>query len=238
MALVFDHAQKVTDEANKQAESVGALEEEIRRLREAFQDGLIPQDKYQAKLEQLQDKIRDVGGSIEGTAGEINRFNNLRVAPKLDLSSWEAEINRVDTSSIAGILEASGFGSIEELLGGDEGGGGGGGGGPTPFERAQDFVKRAQKDLLTAQERLNKGLEDARNRYAQGVLRTEREFADKLADIIQRSQDRLRNAFANVVRVSLADIFERTDDEGEVYKSVDNLVQGLRDRLPSISQAH
>jgi len=56
--------------------------------------------------------------------------------------------------------------------------------------------------------------------------KTEEAFANRLADIVQQSQNRLRSAFANVVRVSLTDIFTV-----EETSSVENLVRGLQERL-------
>jgi tetratricopeptide (TPR) repeat protein len=110
----------------------------------------------------------------------------------------------------------------------DIGGGGGGGGskGKTPFEKVQGFIKQSQKSLAQAQDQYNKTIANAQKKYAEAVLKTETEFGQKLADIVQKSQDRLRTAFESVVRVSLADIFEV-----EETKSVANLVQGLTTRL-------
>jgi len=110
----------------------------------------------------------------------------------------------------------------------DIGGGGGGGGskGKTAFEKVQGFIKQSQKSLAQAQDQYNKTIANAQKKYAEAVLKTETEFGQKLADIVQKSQDRLRTAFESVVRVSLADIFEV-----EETKSVANLVQGLTTRL-------
>jgi DNA-directed RNA polymerase subunit F len=106
------------------------------------------------------------------------------------------------------------------------GGGGGGGGGKSPFEKVQGFIKQSQKALASAQDQYTKTIANAQKKYAEAVLKTEQEFGQKLADIVQKSQDRLRTAFEQVVRVSLADIFEV-----EETKSVANLVQGLTTRL-------
>jgi hypothetical protein len=115
---------------------------------------------------------------------------------------------------------------FDNLLGGLNGGGGGGGTGKTPFEKVQGFIKQSQKSLAQAQDQYNKTIANAQKKYAEAVLKTEQEFGQKLADIVQKSQDRLRTAFESVVRVSLADIFEV-----EETKSVANLVQGLTTRL-------
>jgi DNA-directed RNA polymerase subunit F len=150
-------------------------------------------------------KLQGLRNEITGTTGELNRFRNLS--------------NKF----------VAAFKPLEE--GGGGGGGGGGATGPTAFERVQKFIKDSQKDLAKAQETYNKTIAAAQKRYAEQVLKTEQDFANKLADIIQQSQDRLRTAFESVVRVSLADIFEV-----EETKSVANLIAGLTNRL-SKSQA-
>jgi hypothetical protein len=98
--------------------------------------------------------------------------------------------------------------------------------GKTAFEKVQGFIKQSQKALASAQDEYNKTIANAQKKYAEAVLKTEQEFGQKLADIVQQSQNRLRTAFEQVVRVSLADIFEV-----EETKSVANLVQGLTTRL-------
>lgn len=94
------------------------------------------------------------------------------------------------------------------------------------FEKVQKFIRSAQKELANAQEQYNKTIATAQKRYSEAVLKTEQDFANRLANIVQQSQDRLRTAFEQVVRISLADIFEV-----EETKSVANLVAGLTTRL-------
>lgn len=228
MALVADYAAKAQVKADKQAQSVGALQEEARRLSEAFQDGLIPQDKYEAKMNQIQDAIRAAGGSVEGTIGELNRLNNIRL-DKLNgqLKDSAGELNR-----FANIAK-----SILPKVTTGGGGGGGGGTGESAaekaakeraeaFKRVQKLIKDSQKDIQAAQRTYGEAVTSIQKEYAENVLRTEKDFAKRLADIVQQSQDRLRSAFASVVRVSLADLFEV-----EETRSVANLVKGLTDRL-------
>jgi hypothetical protein len=142
-------------------------------------------------------KLNNLRKQIGDTAGELNRFRNI------------------DMGFVA---------AFKPNL--DGGGGGGGGTGPTAFERVQKFIKDSQKDLARAQEQYNKTIAASQKRYAEAVIKTETDFANKLAGIVQQSQDRLRTAFESVVRISLADIFEV-----EETKSVANLVQGLTTRL-------
>jgi DNA-directed RNA polymerase subunit F len=151
-------------------------------------------------------RLQGLRNEINGTTGELNRFRNLS-------NKFVASYN--------------------PLLDENGGGGGGGGGttGPTAFERVQKFIKDSQKDLAKAQETYNKTIAASQKRYKEAVLKTEQDFANKLADIVQQSQNRLRTAFESVVRINLTDIFEV-----EETRSVANLVAGLTNRL-SKSQA-
>lgn len=236
MALVLDYAKDVTDEAYDQANTVGNLEEEVRRLNEAYEDGLIPQDKYEAKLKQLEEQIQNAGGSIEFTRGELNRFNNLKLdkiraemqataALGQRLANQQRQLYFAMNPQLGGVLPSTAAPQIDDIVTG------GGGGGPSAFEQVQGFIKESQKALREAQQTYTNTVEEAHAAYARDVLRTEQTFADRLADIVQQSQNRLRSAFAAVARVSLSDIFATTDEEGVVTQSVDNLVAGLRDKL-------
>lgn len=237
MALVLDYAKDVTEEAYDQAKTVGNLEEEVRRLNEAYEDGLIPQDKYEAKLKQLEEQIQNAGGSIEFTRGELNRFNNLKLdkiraemaataALGQRLANQQRQLYFAMNPQLGGVLPTTAAApAIDDFVTG------GGGAGPSAFEQVQGFIKESQKALREAQQTYTNTVEEAHSAYARDVLRTEQTFADRLADIVQQSQNRLRSAFAAVARVSLSDIFATTDEEGIVTQSVDNLVAGLRDKL-------
>ena len=96
----------------------------------------------------------------------------------------------------------------------------------TAFSKVQRFIKDSQKSLANAQKTYNSAIKAAKDNYVESVLRTEEQFAERLAGIVQQSQNRLRNAFASAVRVSLTDIFTV-----EETSSVENLVQGLQERL-------
>lgn len=255
MALVADYAIKAENEANKQAQSVAALEEEARRLREAFQDGLIPQDKYRAKMDEIEQAIKAAGGSVEGTVGELNRLNNIKLdGLRGQLRESVGELNRF--ANIAkSILPKNNNDD-------DQGGGGGGGGakGPSAFEQTQKIIKDAQKKLEDARERYDKAITSARTSYDRAVIEAnktytqsltnaetqrdksladalkahtqniasiQRDFAKRQAEIIQQSIDRLRNAYASAVRANVADLF----DTEAVGKSINNLITNLRERL-------
>ena len=94
------------------------------------------------------------------------------------------------------------------------------------LKKVKELLANASKEIASAQKTYADTVARAQAEYAAGVIRIERDFANRLADVVRQSQQRLRDAFANVVRVSLSDLFEV-----EETKSVDNLVTGLTRRL-------
>ena len=94
------------------------------------------------------------------------------------------------------------------------------------LKKVKELLANASKEIAAAQKSYADTVARAQAEYAAGVIRIEKDFANRLADVVRQSQQRLRDAFANVVRVSLSDLFEV-----EETKSVDNLVTGLTRRL-------
>lgn len=235
---------KLAGEYEKSKEGVKQLsyeeikhQREVRRSKERIEElkkqiesstGYL-RDNYQVELRNTQTELINLTAKLEESAGEINRFNNLKIKPQVDMSSFITEINRVNTSSLAGILEASGVSSLADLnktpttttttsTG------------PSAYEQARDrvqsFIKNSQKQLASAQKQYNKTVEDANKNYADSVIKLQADFANRLENIIQQSQNRLRDAYKSAVEVNLATLF--TQDEN---KSVAGLVASLSDKL-------
>jgi hypothetical protein len=242
----------------KDTKSAEALTEEIRRLEEAHEDGLIPTDKFTVKLEQLEGELR----AVQGAAMDVDlsalrtQFGDTRV-DALRLVSAQRQLYY----AMKGVTPPPLPGQDDDTGGG---GGGGGGGGQSDrekaFERVQKIIKDAQKKIRDANERYTKAIQAARKTYDktiadatatyseavtqaeiqrdkslaealkahnQNIATIQRDFANRQADIIQQSIDRLRDAYASAVRTNVADLFG-TDAVG---KSIDKLIANLRDRL-------
>ena len=163
--------------------------------------------------------------AMKGAEGAANDLNNV------DLKKFRSQLGdtRVDVAKLTYNAMQLGKAMQGKIIpdykppGGDDG--------PlgdveSSFEKVQKFIKKSQDELTKAQEKYNKTLFNAQKKYKDAIEKTERDFANKLANIIQQSQDRLRTAFASVARISLTDIFEV-----EETKSVANLVAGLTNRL-------
>lgn len=181
----------------KSSNSLEAYAEESRRLKEAFEDGLIPADKYKQAQEDLKKRFEKLIPSVEATAGELNRLNNIKLnGLRNQLKDTAGELNRF--RNIAA--------SITPI---DTGGGGGGGGDKSEqekaFEKVQRFIKDAQEDLAKAQDKFNESIANAQKKYADSVAKTRADFAKRLSDIELQSQNRLREVFRQSAAMSVND---------------------------------
>ena len=229
---------ELSDEERKRQRELKKLrrdEEDLLRQIESSTGYL--KNNYEVQLKRVRMELIKVGYAAEDSAGEINRFNNL----KLDALIGQANRAR---AAFSGITFTGSGGTAEwlnNMFGAGIGesapdlGGGGGGGGSNAFQEARDrvqqLIKDSQKRLLEAQVSYNKSVQAADQNYADSVARLQEEFGKKLAGIIQQSQDRLRNAYKAAVQVNLSTLFERDED-----KSVAGLVKGLSDKLAASKQ--
>jgi TP901 family phage tail tape measure protein len=94
------------------------------------------------------------------------------------------------------------------------------------FERVQTMIKSSQKQLASAQKNYNDTVATANKNYADSVVRLQAEFDNKLAGIVQGSQDRLRNAYRSAVAVDVGQLFDSSED-----KSVDGLITSMTAKL-------
>jgi len=91
---------------------------------------------------------------------------------------------------------------------------------------ARKLIDDANKQLTELQTELRENLAQINADYAKDVAATNKEFANRLNDIVKQSQDRLREVYRSVVAVSISDLFgERTTQKvkTEVSKLVGNI---------------
>ena len=176
------------------------------------------------------ESLDPVANALEVAAGETARFNNLSLAnirnemrSTGELGSKLANQQRQLYFAMMGLDPDKSLFDQEPEFKPEKSSGAAA---ETAFSRTQRFIKDSQKSLANAQKTYNSAIKAAKDNYVESVLRTEEQFAERLAGIVQQSQNRLRNAFASAVRVSLTDIFTV-----EETSSVENLVQGLQERL-------
>jgi hypothetical protein len=88
------------------------------------------------------------------------------------------------------------------------------------------MIQSSQGQLASAQKNYNDTVATANQDYADSILRLQTEFDNKLAAIVQGSQDRLRNAYRSAVEVDVGRLFDSNED-----KSVDGLISSMTAKL-------
>jgi len=203
-----------------------------KNLADTYKESAWAAERYGIETDDLREANEILAQSIDSTAGEINRFNNLRLDGAIaSMNAYKAATSLAERQAQSfadsyAYLESIGAVTARTAASTASGATATGGAAESAFDKVRKFIKDAQKDLRKAQETYNETVRSAREDYAKNVIKTEQEFADRLAGIVQQSQNRLRTAFADVVRVSLTDIFTV-----EETQSVENLVKGLQERL-------
>jgi tetratricopeptide (TPR) repeat protein len=251
------NTEGLTDAQAEQARRVESLKRLLGQYQYALENGT-EANKQLAKdgIARVTAQLEAMGISAAGTAGEINRFNQIKLnGLRNELNATAGEMNRFRNI-------AKGFVAPNATPTPDPTPNpfGGGGGGPSAFEQVQKIIKDAQKKLGEAQKTYREALANAKKDYDKTIVRASKayeeaitnaekdrdkslaaalkahnqniasiqaDFAKRQADIITQSINRLRDAYATSVKTNIASLFE-SDDIG---KSIDNLVKNLRDRL-------
>ncbi len=206
-----------------------------KNLADTYRQSAYAADKYGVQSDDLTKAQLRIAGATGGATGEMVRFNNISLAlvrAQLDATKNSSiELGRTLTNNQKQLyyamkgIDVFGAGVFDSTDSGPSGPTG-----PSKFEQARDkvqsLIKDSQKQLANAQKQYNKSAKDANQNYADSVIRLQVEFANKLAGIIQQSQDRLRSAYKSAVEVNLATLFDQDED-----KSVAGLVKSLSDKL-------
>ena len=252
---------QANEAAGKNIKTTEDIEEEMRRLNEAFEDGLIPQNKYEKKLAELEEALKVAKLQAMG-------LNSV------DLSQFRSQLGdtRVDALRLVNAQKQLYYAMrglpmpTAPKLGDDQQDGPKGGKtGPSAFEQTQKIIKDTQKKLAEAAKRYNEAVSSANKAYNKSIAEANKtygeaigeaeirkqeslaealkehnrnissiqaDFAKRQADIITQSINRLRDAYAQAVRTNVADLFGTE----EVGKSIDKLIANLRDRLTASRQ--
>jgi hypothetical protein len=230
------------------------LIEELRLLKAAHEDGLIPTNFYIKRQSALEIQLGKTAKAAKGAAGEINRFNNLMgpVMAKRANDAWaqswvargEAALKGAEDSKKADDLDlkstvkketaAERFVKVQKLI-----------------QDTQKKIAKAETDYAATRFKIIKDSEDRVTSYRQDA-------AKQQASLVQQSIARLTDAFRSASRVSLGDLFDTTttteietqvkklsstltvsvtrETEKVAFSSVQNIIDGLSKRLAASKQ--
>lgn len=211
---------------------------EFARLKELVDAGVISYTQYREQIDPLIVELSRLEGHLGTTTGEMARFNNF----KLGAVRKEMQLTREEGQRLVNNQRELFFamrGETPPAMGtafqADTSGGGGGSTGPSEFEiaqkRVQSAIKAGQKQIRDAEKTFLNAQVTARENYANNIIRIEKDFASRFANIVQQSQDRLRSVFRSAVETNIAALFEQDES-----KSVEGLVKSLSDKLAASRQ--
>ena len=189
----------------------------------------------------------------------LNGIQKADGAVKNLTGSMKGLKSAVSTTSLAGILAASGTTRPSGVSGGS-GAGSAAAGTKKEVETAKDrfaavqkVIKDAQKKLLAAEEAYARTRFELNRDAENDITGLRRDALKAQLDLVRESQQRLTGAFAAATRLSLGDLFGRTttteietqvkrlsstltlsvsrETEKVAFSSVDNIIQGLGKRL-------
>ena len=250
-------AKSAANEVEALEMETGALERELQNLKTAFKNGAISQEDYERQSKavgEALDKAREAANRLNNsslakfrsqlgdTRGDAERLVNaqrelfLAMGRTLPTNARPVNPFTAETTGAGGRSGPTQFEQVQKIIKDTQ----------KKLAKAQEDYRKAQSAAQTAfnkataaaterfneasiqaEKQKNEALEQALKTHNENVRRIQSDFAQRQADIITQSINRLRDAFASAVRTNVADIFA----QDEIAGSVDNLVANLRDRL-------
>lgn len=206
------------------------LRQEQIQLMEKIKQGGIEVNAYKKRLKLVGDELMQVKTGMSTSAGEANRFSNALKNSLPNLSKYRSQLGdtRVDAQrlveaqrELAYYMNGGKPGTYKPM--GTTPAGGGGGGGKSPAQEAADaakavskLIKDSREKVVKAEQDYRKAVSEANREYLENEKKIRADFAGKVADIIQQSKDRIRDAFKSVAGFgigSFLNIFKTAEDE-------------------------
>lgn len=259
MTMFRSNAKENELAAQSQNYQIKILQTEIDRLNDTYRTGAIDQETYERQLKNLQQELNGAKLSVEATAGELRRFNSLRLDGAIasmeayknatTLAQRQAESFANSYSYLESIGAVTPRVSVETSITASTGSG------PSAaelaaeqLEKVQGIIKRASdamwsaqrdyqqrvsssqaafqkrsaeiadaftEDVVRATEKRNSELEDAFQSHVEAMVNIEAQANQKLAEIISRSKNSLRDAYRTATELSISEVlsdFNRAED--------------------------
>jgi len=204
-------------------------------------------DYYQKELGKTKTRINELEVALQGANGELERFAKL--APK---AQTVAPASKGEDNRFRNLKK-----QLEEITSGGGGGGGGTGGAVETvadrFKKIQKVIKTAQANILKAERNYERTRFEITRDFADARKALEEKAAKDQENLLDASRARLTSAFRSASQMSLGDLFtsETTrelvtqvkqltsrltvtvskETEKTAYKSVTDIINGLKDRL-------
>ncbi len=196
----------------KNANQVSALEQEQIQLQEKIKQGGIGFQAYQKQLIKVNDKLMQAKTGFSTSAGEANRFNNIKT-DKVDaeIDSTARKLKGLANQFGETTGEARRFADLAPDTTTEEETTTTTTGGQTAAEKAaearkkvQELIKDTRKRVIEAQSDYRKAVAKANSDFLANEAKIQRDYAEKLADVIEQSKNRLRDAFRTIATFTVS----------------------------------
>jgi hypothetical protein len=199
-----------------------ALEQEQNQLIEKIKQGGLGLSQYESQLIDVNDKLMLVKTGFSTSAGEANRFNNIKtdgVNAQIDKTALKLQnlFNKFGETT----AEARRFAALkpEELTTTTTTTTTSG---PTAAEQLADTRKKVQKIIQDAQKRVaeaqnsyTKAVAAADKAFLENELKIRQDYGNRLADIIEQSKNRIRDAYKSIAQFNISTFlsnFQQVED--------------------------
>ena len=242
-------AEKTNAEFDTTKMTAEQVNEEMRKLRAAYEDGLIPANKFIKKQAELEAALRKVRNITYETTGELNRFANIKAPVAMSKAneawarSWvlrgEAAKKAQEQQQQSQIIDdksivkketaAERYKKVQKVI-----------------QDTQEAIAKAEKDYAATRFKIIKDSEDR-------VSNLRMDAARRQAQLVEQSMARITDAFRSATALSLGNLFGKEtatklvtdvkklsstlsvsvtkEVEQTTYKSIESVAQGLRDRI-------
>jgi hypothetical protein len=195
------------------------------RLKELLDAGVIAFGDYENAIKPVQDELGLMTKDAILARLEVNKLNNI------DLSKFRSQLGdtRVDSEKLVANARELAFymnggkaGTYKPLVPKEEQGGGGGGGGGSVADtvaetrkKVQKVIQDAQKRVAEAQKTYTKAVAAADKAFLENELKIRQDYGNKLADIIEQSKNRIRDAYKSIAQFNISTFltnFQQVED--------------------------
>jgi hypothetical protein len=221
VVLLTTSLSGATTALDKNSQATKALEDTQDQLAEKIKRGGFEQNQYQRKLILTNDKLMLLKTGFSSSAGEANKFNNLkfdgvnneidatarrlkRLANQFGETTGEAQrfANLRPTSpTTTNTTTTSGPSAADEFA--------------ETRKKVQKIIQDAQKRVAESQKTYTKAVAAADKAFLDNELKIRQDYGNRLADIIEQSKNRIRDAYKSIAQFNISTFltnFQQVED--------------------------
>jgi hypothetical protein len=229
--------------AQSQSYQVGILQTELDRLNDTYNAGAIEQQEYDRQLKKLTTQLNSAKISTEATAGELRRFNQLRLDGAIaSMNAFKeatslAERQAKTFSDSYSYLESIGAVTRRVSIETDFNTGGSGLSAAElaaqQFEKVQGIIKQASDEMWSAQRQYQERVGDAQSAFQKRSAAIADQFTQDVVDATKKRNTDLEKAFSEHTQ-AMVNIEEQANEK--LASIISDSKNSLRDAYRAATQ--